>query len=106
MRAATHLRYELLPYLYSLAYENSLTGAPLVRTMDYEEDLPLFQPRFVYTGKESVEQEPINIKLPPKSPTTNAQRPVLPRPQLTGSSCATAQPAPPQLSPARRLGLD
>ena len=36
VRNALHLRYELLPYLYSLAYQNSLTGEPLVRSMDYE----------------------------------------------------------------------
>ena len=36
VRDAVHLRYKLLPYLYSLAYENSLTGAPLARSMDFE----------------------------------------------------------------------
>ncbi len=29
------LRYELLPYLYSLAYKNSTTGRPICMTMDY-----------------------------------------------------------------------
>ena len=37
VRQATHLRYELLPYLYSLAYQNSLTGAPIVRTLDFQD---------------------------------------------------------------------
>ncbi len=41
VRAATHLRYQLLPYLYSLAYENSRTGAPLVRPMDFERSYEL-----------------------------------------------------------------
>ena len=35
VRGYTHLRAELLPYLYTLAAQNTLTGAPLVRTMDY-----------------------------------------------------------------------
>ncbi len=29
------LRYELLPYLYTLAYQNSTTGRPICMTMDY-----------------------------------------------------------------------
>ena len=35
VRSFIELRYELLPYNYSLAIENSLTGAPMVRSMDY-----------------------------------------------------------------------
>ena len=35
VRKYTHLRAELLPYLYTLAAENTLTGAPLTRAMDY-----------------------------------------------------------------------
>ncbi|MGI4872812.1 MAG: TIM-barrel domain-containing protein [Janthinobacterium lividum] len=35
VRKYAHLRAELLPYLYTLAAENTLTGAPLVRAMDY-----------------------------------------------------------------------
>ncbi|GAA3917833.1 TIM-barrel domain-containing protein [Hymenobacter algoricola] len=35
VRNATHLRYELMPYLYSLAWENSQTGTPLVRPMNF-----------------------------------------------------------------------
>ncbi len=36
VRNATHLRYELLPYLYTLAWQNTTTGAPLVRASNYE----------------------------------------------------------------------
>lgn len=39
VRDAAHLRYELHPYLYTLAWENTTKGMPLVRTMDY--DTPL-----------------------------------------------------------------
>ncbi|WP_170172706.1 TIM-barrel domain-containing protein [Hymenobacter rigui] len=35
VREATHLRYRLLPYLYTLAWENTQTGAPLVRPMNF-----------------------------------------------------------------------
>ncbi|MBD2769497.1 DUF5110 domain-containing protein [Hymenobacter sp. BT664] len=37
VREAVQLRYQLLPYLYTLAWQNSTTGAPLVRALDYEE---------------------------------------------------------------------
>ncbi|GAB2691725.1 hypothetical protein GCM10011495_00630 [Hymenobacter frigidus] len=36
VRNAVQLRYQLLPYLYTLAWQNTTTGAPLVRSMDYE----------------------------------------------------------------------
>ena len=35
VRSFIELRYKLLPYNYSLAFENALTGSPLVRSMDY-----------------------------------------------------------------------
>ncbi|MGI4972113.1 MAG: TIM-barrel domain-containing protein [Janthinobacterium lividum] len=35
VRDYAHLRAELLPYLYTLAAENTLTGAPLMRALDY-----------------------------------------------------------------------
>jgi oligosaccharide 4-alpha-D-glucosyltransferase len=43
VRRYAHLRYELLPYLYTLAAQNTLTGAPLTRAMDYggSEKLPV-----------------------------------------------------------------
>jgi oligosaccharide 4-alpha-D-glucosyltransferase len=36
VRNAAHLRYELLPYLYTLAWQNTTTGAPLARMMNYD----------------------------------------------------------------------
>ena len=35
VRDAVHLRYQLLPYLYTLAWQNTTTGAPLVRSLDF-----------------------------------------------------------------------
>ena len=35
VRDAVQLRYRLLPYLYTLAAQNTASGAPLVRAMDY-----------------------------------------------------------------------
>jgi len=42
-REAIKLRYRLMPYIYSLAFENSLTGMPLMRPLffDYEQDTDL-----------------------------------------------------------------
>lgn len=37
VKKAIQLRYNLLPYNYSIAYENSLTGHPLMRPLFYEE---------------------------------------------------------------------
>ena len=36
VREAVQLRYRLLPYLYTLAWQNTTTGAPLVRSMDFD----------------------------------------------------------------------
>ncbi|MFD2721765.1 TIM-barrel domain-containing protein [Hymenobacter monticola] len=35
VRDAVHLRYQLLPYLYTLAWQNTARGLPLVRAMDF-----------------------------------------------------------------------
>lgn len=37
-----NLRYSLLPYIYTLAYENSTKGYPLCRAMNYYENIPRF----------------------------------------------------------------
>ena len=65
VRHYTHLRAELLPYLYTLAAENTRTGAPLVRAMDYYDLQPGLQPEDhstpgVWTAPE---------KRPPAAPT-------------------------------------
>jgi len=39
VRDAAHLRYELLPYLYTLAWQNTTTGAPLARMMEFDRQL-------------------------------------------------------------------
>ncbi|MDQ2769222.1 MAG: hypothetical protein M3Y54_01815, partial [Bacteroidota bacterium] len=39
VREAVQLRYQILPYLYTLAWQNTTTGAPLVRSMDYDASL-------------------------------------------------------------------
>ncbi|WP_460503448.1 TIM-barrel domain-containing protein, partial [Hymenobacter agri] len=44
VRNATHLRYELLPYLYTLAWQNTVRGLPLVRTTDFNNGYPVFVP--------------------------------------------------------------
>jgi len=38
IRDAIKLRYRLLPYIYTLAYENSVTGMPLMRPMFFEDE--------------------------------------------------------------------
>jgi alpha-glucosidase (family GH31 glycosyl hydrolase) len=35
VREAVKLRYQLLPYLYTLAWQNTTTGAPLARALDF-----------------------------------------------------------------------
>ena len=45
-----HLRYSMLPYIYTLAWENSTTGMPLMRPLffDDEEDPDLIDERYAY----------------------------------------------------------
>ncbi len=45
LRRYIKLRYQLLPYLYSMAYENSTTGMPLMRPLFFadESDLSLYK---------------------------------------------------------------
>nr|WP_177204811.1 TIM-barrel domain-containing protein [Hymenobacter arizonensis] len=37
VRNAVQLRYQLLPYLYTLAWQNTTTGAPLARSTDFDD---------------------------------------------------------------------
>ncbi|GAA5186375.1 TIM-barrel domain-containing protein [Ferrimonas gelatinilytica] len=46
-REAIRLRYALMPYLYTLAYENSTTGMPLMRPLAFE-DSALFEEAHSY----------------------------------------------------------
>ena len=49
IREFINLRYQLLPYNYSLAYENSLTGMPLMRPMIFEDtNLRWFEEKHQY----------------------------------------------------------
>ena len=41
LRTYVELRYAMLPYNYSLAFENSLTGMPLMRPMFFEDEADL-----------------------------------------------------------------
>ncbi|UOQ99362.1 hypothetical protein MUN81_07645 [Hymenobacter sp. 5317J-9] len=40
VRAAVQLRYQLLPYLYTLAWQNTARGLPLVRAMNFNNGYP------------------------------------------------------------------
>ncbi|MEM7283667.1 MAG: TIM-barrel domain-containing protein, partial [Pseudomonadota bacterium] len=51
VRDFVNLRYRLLPYNYTLAYENSSTGMPLMRPLFFEDetDLELFDEQYAFT---------------------------------------------------------
>ncbi|MBD2723995.1 hypothetical protein IC234_17845 [Hymenobacter sp. BT189] len=44
VRNAVQLRYQLLPYLYTLAWQNTARGLPLVRAMDFNNRYPVIPP--------------------------------------------------------------
>jgi alpha-glucosidase (family GH31 glycosyl hydrolase) len=74
VRDAAHLRYELHPYLYTLAWENTTKGLPLARTMDY--DKPYRSEATV--GASSVGYSALGVEAlgqPLPSPTPNTQLP-------------------------------
>jgi oligosaccharide 4-alpha-D-glucosyltransferase len=50
VRDYVKLRYRLLPYIYTLAYENSMTGMPLMRPMFFENesDSALIDEKYAY----------------------------------------------------------
>ncbi|RSK36219.1 TIM-barrel domain-containing protein [Hymenobacter metallilatus] len=57
VREATHLRYQLLPYLYTLAWENTQTGAPLVRPLNFGEGSTNLLRTFIETLPEATPQQ-------------------------------------------------
>ena len=91
VRAAVHLRYELLPYLYTLAWLNTTTGAPLVRSMDYEESYELKVMNYELKNKGS--------RAAPRQLITRNSKRVIPSDQyLLGPSLLVA----PVLHPSQR----
>lgn len=74
LRSYVELRYAMLPYNYSLAYENSLTGMPLMRPMFFEDesDLSLIDEKDQYFWGDALLVKPItsanmqevSVKLP------------------------------------------
>tara|TARA_R110001599_G_scaffold2861_4_gene15472 strand:+ start:26546 stop:29011 length:2466 start_codon:yes stop_codon:yes gene_type:complete len=74
LRSYVELRYAMLPYNYSLAFENSLTGMPLMRPMFFEDesDLSLIDEKEQYFWGDALLVKPItsanmkevSIKLP------------------------------------------
>ena len=81
VRRYAHLRYELLPYLYTLAAQNTLTGAPLARAMDFNVQWQVVSPPVPpETAPDSTDamaawQRPLGMPLdllPPEAPATGA----------------------------------
>jgi oligosaccharide 4-alpha-D-glucosyltransferase len=62
-RKAIKLRYELMPYNYTLFYENSTTGVPMMRPLIYEEDnLELFENTTSYMWGDAFLVTPVTEK--------------------------------------------
>ncbi|MDQ7048801.1 MAG: glycoside hydrolase family 31 protein [Enterobacterales bacterium] len=61
VRRYIKLRYQLLPYLYNMAYENTTTGMPLMRPLffDDESDLSLYERTDSYYWGDSLFVSPI-----------------------------------------------
>ncbi|MBU3016603.1 DUF5110 domain-containing protein [Paraglaciecola agarilytica] len=61
LRTYVELRYAMLPYNYSLAFENSLTGMPLMRPMFFEDeaDLSLIDEKDQYFWGDALLVKPI-----------------------------------------------
>lgn len=61
IRAFIKLRYRLLPYIYSMAYENSTTGMPLMRPLFFEDEnnLRLYQNKSSYLWGDAFLVSPI-----------------------------------------------
>ncbi|QHJ10569.1 Oligosaccharide 4-alpha-D-glucosyltransferase [Paraglaciecola mesophila] len=74
LRTYVELRYAMLPYNYSLAFENSLTGMPLMRPMFFEDetDLSLIDEKDQYLWGDALlvkpitqaNQKEVSVKLP------------------------------------------
>jgi oligosaccharide 4-alpha-D-glucosyltransferase len=74
LRTYVELRYAMLPYNYSLAFENSMTGMPLMRPMFFEDeaDLSLIDEKDQYFWGDALlvkpitqaNQKEVSVKLP------------------------------------------
>ncbi|MCF1428016.1 MAG: glycosyl hydrolase [Shewanella sp.] len=61
LRQYVKLRYRLLPYNYTLAYQNSLTGMPLMRPLMFENeaDISLFEQKDAYLWGDALLVAPV-----------------------------------------------
>ncbi|GLP95850.1 TIM-barrel domain-containing protein [Paraferrimonas sedimenticola] len=61
VREYVKLRYQMLPYIYTLAYENSTTGMPLMRPLMFtdEADAKLFERKDAYLWGDSLLVAPV-----------------------------------------------
>lgn len=61
VRDFIRLRYRMLPYIYTLAYENSLQGTPLMRPLFFEDedDLALIDEKYAYLWGDALLVAPV-----------------------------------------------